>query len=95
MITFNALSLPVPAFDVARETAWLRRVVASHGRRLGEVNYVFCDDEEILEVNRRYLRTITTPTSSRSLQWRQCPFGRPLYLARHRALECRAVRAPV
>lgn len=56
MITFNALSLPVPAFDVARETAWLRRVVASHGRRLGEVNYVFCDDEEILEVNRRYLQ---------------------------------------
>ena len=56
MITFNALSLPVPALDVARETAWLRRVVASHGRRLGEVNYVFCDDEEILEVNRRYLQ---------------------------------------
>lgn len=56
MITFNALSLPVPALDVARETAWLRRVVASHGRRLGEVNYVFCNDEEILEVNRRYLQ---------------------------------------
>ena len=56
MITFNALSLPVPALDVARETAWLRRVVASHGCRLGEVNYVFCNDEEILEVNRRYLQ---------------------------------------
>lgn len=56
MITFNALSLPIPALDVARETAWLRRVVASHGRRLGEVNYVFCNDEEILEVNRRYLQ---------------------------------------
>ena len=55
MITFNALSLPVPPLDVARETAWLRRVVASHGRRLGEVNYVFCNDEEILDVNRRYL----------------------------------------
>ena len=56
MITFNALSLPVPPLDVARETAWLRRVVASHGRRLGEVNYVFCNDEEILDVNRRYLQ---------------------------------------
>ena len=56
MITFNALSLPVPPLDVACETAWLRRVVASHGRRLGEVNYVFCNDEEILDVNRRYLQ---------------------------------------
>ena len=56
MITFNALSLPVPPLDVARETAWLRRVVASHVRRLGEVNYVFCNDEEILDVNRRYLQ---------------------------------------
>ena len=56
MITFNALSLPVPALDVARATAWLRRVVATHGRRLGEVNSVFCDDEEIHEVNRGNLQ---------------------------------------
>ena len=39
MITFNALSLPVPALDVARETAWLRRVVASHGRRYLQHDY--------------------------------------------------------
>lgn len=34
----------------------MRRVVQSHGLVLGDVNYIFCTDEEILDINRRYLQ---------------------------------------
>lgn len=37
-------------------TAWIRRVAATYGRKIGEVGYLFCDDEKILEVNREYLQ---------------------------------------
>ena len=36
-------------------SAWIRRVAASYGKRVGEVGYLFCDDEKILEVNREFL----------------------------------------
>ena len=32
------------------------RARAAHGRRVGDVAYVFCNDEKILEVNRQYLQ---------------------------------------
>ena len=39
-----------------RETpAWIKAVVASYKRRLGDIGYMFVDDEKILEVNREYL----------------------------------------
>ena len=37
-------------------SAWVKRVAASYGRKVGDVAYVFCDDEEILRVNRQYLQ---------------------------------------
>ena len=37
-------------------TAWIRAVAATYGKRGGDVNYIFCNDERILEVNREYLQ---------------------------------------
>ena len=37
-------------------SAWVKRVAASYGRKVGDVAYIFCDDEEILKVNRQYLQ---------------------------------------
>ena len=37
-------------------SAWIKRVAASYGRKVGDVAYIFCDDEEILRVNRQYLQ---------------------------------------
>mgnify|MGYP000166936856 CR=1 FL=1 len=36
-------------------TAWVKAVAASYGKRVGEIAYIFVDDEKILEVNRQYL----------------------------------------
>ncbi len=37
-------------------SAWVKRVAASYGRKVGDVAYIFCDDEEILRVNCQYLQ---------------------------------------
>lgn len=56
MITYNTLSLPLPAFDTTATTSWVRRVAQKHGKMVGEINYIFCNDEEILDINRQYLQ---------------------------------------
>ena len=35
---------------------WIERVAADHDRVVGSLNYIFCSDEKILEVNRKYLQ---------------------------------------
>lgn len=37
-------------------SAWIKAVAASYGKKVGEIGYLFCDDEKILEVNREYLQ---------------------------------------
>ncbi len=36
-------------------SAWIKQVAASYGRKVGEIGYLFVDDEKILEVNNEYL----------------------------------------
>jgi len=55
MIEFDVRNVGMPELDFAKVDIWLGEVAASHGRRIGNVNYLFCDDEEILRVNREFL----------------------------------------
>jgi len=48
-------NVDAPQLDWARIERWIRGVVKSHGFRLGELTYIFCDDRRILEVNREFL----------------------------------------
>lgn len=45
----------MPKIKKRETTAWIKAVVASYKRRLGDIGYMFLDDEKILEVNREYL----------------------------------------
>ncbi|WP_042722044.1 rRNA maturation RNase YbeY [Flavobacterium sp. B17] len=36
--------------------AWLEDIILSEGKKLGEINYIFCDDEYLLKVNQDYLQ---------------------------------------
>ena len=55
MITYNAEGVKFPNIKRRETTAWIRRVADTYGKKVGEVGYLFCDDEHILEVNREYL----------------------------------------
>lgn len=55
MISYSAKNVHFPPIKRRETTAWIRRVAATYGKKVGEVGYLFCDDEHILEVNREYL----------------------------------------
>lgn len=50
-----ASGVALPDFDYRQLEQWIVRVAASYNRIVRTVNYIFCDDEEILDVNRRFL----------------------------------------
>lgn len=56
MITYNSENIKMPAIRRRDTSAWIRRVAATYGKKVGEVGYLFCDDEYILQVNREYLQ---------------------------------------
>jgi probable rRNA maturation factor len=35
---------------------WLQNLIYSENKKLGEINYIFCDDERLLQVNRDFLQ---------------------------------------
>ena len=55
MISYSAEGVKFPNIKRRETTAWIRKVAASYGKKVGEVGYLFCDDEHILEVNNEYL----------------------------------------
>lgn len=56
MISFNTEDIK---FSLARKRElkqWLKQVATSEGYVLGELSYIFCSDEYLLQINREYLQ---------------------------------------
>ena len=54
MISFNYES----AFIIENETIfsdWLTNVILSENKKEGDINYIFCDDGFLLDINQKYL----------------------------------------
>lgn len=54
-ISYQTDGIKMPAIKKRETTAWIKAVAASYGKKVGEIAYIFCSDEKILEVNRQYL----------------------------------------
>lgn len=46
----------LPELDFAKLECWIGDVARCHGKTVGELTYIFCNDAKILEVNRQYLQ---------------------------------------
>ena len=55
MITYQTDGVPMPAIKKRETTTWIKAVAQTYGKRVGDIAYIFCSDERILEVNRQYL----------------------------------------
>ena len=55
MIRFYVMDVPFPNLDFDTVRDWIEQVVVTSGRRLGELYYYFCSDEQLLEINRERL----------------------------------------
>lgn len=45
----------MPALNLQEIEKWISRVAQDHGRILGPLTYIFCNDDKIIEVNRQFL----------------------------------------
>ncbi len=55
-VTYHTEDIQMPSLAKSILPAWIREVAASYGKKCGEIAYIFCSDEKILEVNRHYLQ---------------------------------------
>lgn len=55
MISFEFKNVDVPVLNFVKVEIWLNEVAANYQKHIGNLNYLFCDDEEILKVNRKFL----------------------------------------
>ena len=45
----------MPNIREAEVSAWIRQVAKSYEKVVGDVNYIFVDDETMLDINRRFI----------------------------------------
>ncbi|WP_321333989.1 rRNA maturation RNase YbeY [uncultured Bacteroides sp.] len=55
-ITYQTEGTKMPDIKKRETTEWIKAVAASYEKKIGEIAYIFCSDEKILEVNREYLK---------------------------------------
>lgn len=56
MISFLNENIKMPKLDRKAVRAWIAAVATTYdGRKVGNLNYIFCNDDRILEVNKEFL----------------------------------------
>ena len=56
MISYQTEGVKMPDIKKKETTGWIKEVAACYGKRVGEIAYIFCSDDKILEVNQQYLQ---------------------------------------
>jgi len=54
-IEFNHIDIDVPGLSPEFLRLWIKDIVLSHSKKIGELSYIFCSDDYILNVNKQYL----------------------------------------
>ena len=55
MITYSTEGVKFPGIKKRETTKWIHQVAESYGKKVGEIGYLFVNDEKILEVNNEHL----------------------------------------
>lgn len=56
MIQYIAEDVMLPSIEKRKISKWIKDVAAGYGKKTGDIAYIFCNDEKILEINRQYLQ---------------------------------------
>lgn len=54
-IQYFSEDVPVPKLKRRVTSQWIKQVIASEGKRVGDVSFIFCSDSYLLDVNKKYL----------------------------------------
>jgi rRNA maturation RNase YbeY len=55
MIQYVTEGIESPSIDKQKINRWIKGTAAEYGCRIGEITFVFCSDEKILDMNEHYL----------------------------------------
>ena len=55
MVSFNNQSISFTLKEKTKLKAWIKAVTEKEKRQLGTINYIFCTDDELLEINIKHL----------------------------------------
>ncbi|MGF7137919.1 rRNA maturation RNase YbeY [Roseimarinus sediminis] len=55
MIYFYNEDIDLPVIDTTKYIDWIERIIHFHGKRTGEVSFIFCSDPYLLQINKEYL----------------------------------------
>jgi len=47
--------VPLPKIKKRNSTKWIKETILSEGKRVGDISFIFCSDNYLLEVNKTYL----------------------------------------
>lgn len=56
MIQIKSIDAPVPEFISEEVKIWVERVIEEYKKKTGEVFFLFCSDNYLLEMNQKYLQ---------------------------------------
>lgn len=55
MILYYNEGCEMPSIKKQETNNWIKEVAALHNCKVGNISYIFCNDEKILEINKQYL----------------------------------------
>jgi rRNA maturation RNase YbeY len=55
MVSFNNQGISFKLKDKTKLKQWIKTITEKENHRLGTINYIFCTDDELLEINIRHL----------------------------------------
>ena len=54
-ILYQTVDISFPKIKRRETTHWIKRMIAHHHKKQGDITYIFCSDAEILRINNTYL----------------------------------------
>ena len=55
-IAYETEGVKMPSIKKREISNWVKEVASSYHKKVGDITYIFCSDEKILEVNNQYLQ---------------------------------------
>lgn len=55
-IQFFSEDVPFPGLKKRVTSNWIKRVIGLEGKSVGDISFIFCSDDYLLDVNKKYLQ---------------------------------------
>jgi probable rRNA maturation factor len=55
MIQYICEGVEMPLIEKTRINSWIKNTATKYNKKTGDIAYIFCSDERILEINKQYL----------------------------------------